>query len=115
MLSASGTTFFWGNGINPYIWCGVGAAIGWLASLMMAGSGRVIVIENVLVGVFGAFIGGEFLATVTGMVGPKDTGFHFSALLLAAGAAVALLFVLRLMRGAVGPMRAGKSRARDRR
>jgi uncharacterized membrane protein YeaQ/YmgE (transglycosylase-associated protein family) len=82
---------------------------------MMAGSGRVVMIENVLVGVFGAFIGGEFLAAVTGMVGPKDTSFHFSALMLAAVTALALLLVLKLMRGAVGPMRAGKSRARDRR
>lgn len=93
----------------------MGAAIGWLTSLMMAGSGRVILIENVLVGVFGAFIGGEFLAAVTGMVEPKDTSFHFSALLLAVGTALALLLVLKLMRGAVGPLRSGKSRARDRR
>lgn len=93
----------------------MGAVIGWLASLMMAGGGRVILIENVLVGVFGAFIGGEFLAAVTGMVEPKDTSFHFSALLLAVGTALALLLVLKLMRGAVGPLRSGKSRPRDRR
>eukprot|EP01034_Spumella_vulgaris_P039168 gene39168-48377_t len=41
------------SGINPYIWCLVGGAIGWLAT-KMAGGGRALLIENVLVGIFGA-------------------------------------------------------------
>lgn len=106
---------FQGNGINPYIWCAVGAVIGWLASLVMAGGGRVVMIENIGVGVFGAFIGGDFLATMTGAVAANDTSFHMVSLLLAAGSALTMLLALKLMRSAVGPMKAGKSRARDRR
>ena len=44
----------------------------------------------------------------------NDTVFSFSSLGLAIGGAVGLVVVLKLMRKAVGPMRASKSKARDR-
>jgi uncharacterized membrane protein YeaQ/YmgE (transglycosylase-associated protein family) len=61
----------------------------------------------VLVGVFGAFIGGEFVAD---MVRGKSTeAFSMSSLGLAAAGAVVMLVLLKVMRGAVGPLRAKKS------
>lgn len=79
----------------------------------MSNGGRTLIIENVLVGVFGAFIGGEFLVAML-TAGPVPEGFRIGSLAVALGTAVVLLFLLKLMRKAVGPLRASKSRTRDR-
>ena len=69
-------------------------------------------IENVAVGVFGAFIGGDFVASmISGSKLVNDKDFRISSLGMAIAGAVVFLIVLRVMRGAVGPMRAGKSKA----
>ncbi len=101
--------------MNPYIWCAVGALIGWAAGLFMAAHGRSVVIENVLVGAFGAFIGGDAIVSLlsTGVVDPKV--FKIGSLGIAIATSVAMLGLLQLMRHAVGPMKNGKSRAKDRR
>jgi uncharacterized membrane protein YeaQ/YmgE (transglycosylase-associated protein family) len=93
--------------MNPVIWCAVGAIVGWLASVAMPVPGLVTRIETVLVGVFGAFIGGEFVAHYVGASTPTS-GFTASAFLLAVGGAIALLALLGVMRKAVGPMRPHK-------
>ncbi len=97
------------NGINPYIWCVVGGVVGWLATLVMGSSDKSVMVENVLVGVFGAFIGGDFLAAQLngGVVNDKD--FRIGSLGLAVGGAVVMLLMLKLMRRMVGPMRAHKA------
>ena len=97
--------------INPFIWCAVGALIGWAATLASPGLGRIGLIESVLVAVFGAFIGGDFLVSMLhgGVVNDKD--FHLTSLAMAIAGAVVMLVALRLMRGAVGPMRGSKSKA----
>jgi uncharacterized membrane protein YeaQ/YmgE (transglycosylase-associated protein family) len=96
------------NGINPYIWCAVGGLLGWLVSLRQVAGGSVVVIENVLVGVFGAFIGGDFIVSMFngGVVNDKD--FHIMSLVIAVAGALGMLLVLRLLRRAVGPLRPGK-------
>lgn len=95
--------------MNPYIWCVVGALLGGLAGLLAKTSDRTIVIENVLVGVFGAYIGGDFVAV---MVNGRLLNHDFSAASLgyAATGAVVSLLLLRLMRRAVGPLRPTKKR-----
>ena len=115
MLSPWSSSISLGHGINTYIWCAVGGAIGWVAGLMASDGGRIVMIENILVGVFGAFIGGDFLVAMVGAVAPKDTDFHMVSLAMAMGGAVTLLLVLKAMRGAVGPMRGSKSKAGQRR
>ena len=102
------------SGINPYIWCLVGAAVGWLAALMMGNAGKTVMIENVLVGVFGAFIGGDFIASQLNGGVVNDTDFRIGWLGLALGGAVVMLVLLRLMRRVVGPMRAHKTPNRRR-
>ena len=86
----------------------VGGVIGWAAGLMMAHGDRVLILENVAVGVFGAFIGGDFVAAMlsTGIV--NDHVFSVRSLGLAIAGAVTLL------RKAVGPLRHGKSPSRRR-
>lgn len=101
--------------INTYIWCAVGAAIGFVLGSMLSKRSRIGRIEEVLVGVFGAFIGGEFVADMLrGPIATSTQGFGVKLILAVAGA-LAMLGLLALMRRSVGPMRNSKSRARDRR
>ena len=78
----------------------------------MRSDGRIVRIEEMLVGVFGAFIGGDFL--LSQLVGPASTGSLVQALGLGLAGAVVMLVLLRVMRGAVGPLQSKKSRARPR-
>lgn len=48
------------------VWLIVGGVVGWLASIVMRTEGEAGVTLNVLVGIFGAFSGGSFLAPLTG-------------------------------------------------
>ena len=102
-----------GKCINVYIWCAIGAFAGWLLSRMMDAPVRSVQIENVLLGMFGAFIGGDFVSVQ--LSGPEiATGFHLSSLLLAVGGAVVMLLLLKLMRKAVGPLKKGRSNQKRR-
>jgi uncharacterized membrane protein YeaQ/YmgE (transglycosylase-associated protein family) len=103
------------HSINSYIWCAVGALLGGVAGLSAAPLARVVIVENVLVGMFGAFIGGDFLVDMFGSLRAGDSGFHIGSLGVAIAAAIGLLFVLHVMRRAVGPMRASRSKAGQRR
>lgn len=75
---------------------------------------RVVIIENVLVGMFGAFIGGDFVAAQFNGGVINDKVFTFGGLALAAAGGVLMLLALALMRRVVGPMRNSKSRAQKR-
>jgi len=92
----------------------VGGVVGWLAGLMMASGNRIVILENVAVGVFGAFIGGDFLASM--LHGPlvNDKVFSARSLAYALLGAGTLLLALRAMRAAVGPLRDRKSAVRQR-
>ena len=80
---------------------------------MMTAPARSAQIENILIGMFGAFIGGEFVsAQISGAA--VATGFHLSSLMLAIVGAVVLLLLLKLMRKLVGPMQKGKSSQKKR-
>lgn len=102
-----------GKSINVYIWCAIGAFAGWLATRMMNAPARSAQIENIFIGMFGAFIGGEFVSVqINGDAVAK--GFHISSLMLSVGGAAVLLLLLKLMRQVVGPMKKSKSNARKR-
>lgn len=92
--------------MNPLVWCVAGAVAGWIAGGMMPAPGLARRVENVLVGVFGAFIGGEFLASFV----DGAPGFRVSSLALAVGGAAVMLVMLALMRRAVGPLQSRKAR-----
>ena len=81
---------------------------------MMKSGGRTLLVENILVGVFGAFAGGDFLVSMLNHGVVDDKTFSMRSLAFAVAGAVALLLVLRLVRSAVGPLRAGKRKPRGR-
>ncbi len=99
--------------INPFIWCAIGAAIGWLSTRMTKTPSGTAVIENVLVSMFGAFIGGDFVAAQFNG-GVVATTFTVPGMVLAVVSAVVILLLLKLMRKLVGPQRNGKSNSRKR-
>lgn len=89
------------------IWIVVGGIAGWLASLVVEGTGLGI-IGDVLVGVVGAIPGGVILsALLPGQVG--FTGFNLTSFLVAFLGAVVLLLVVRAVSGG---RRFGRRRAR---
>jgi uncharacterized membrane protein YeaQ/YmgE (transglycosylase-associated protein family) len=80
----------------------------------MGSRGTVARLEEIGVGVFGAFIGGEFVASL--LLAPAAIAGAFRAPALGTGIAGALvmLLLLRSMRKAVGPLRNGRSALRKR-
>jgi uncharacterized membrane protein YeaQ/YmgE (transglycosylase-associated protein family) len=102
-----------GKFINPYIWCAVGALVGFLLGEKKADDQKLGVIENILVGVFGAFIGGDLIVSQLNHGLIDDKIFKFGSLLWAIGGAVGAIMLLRLLRRAVGPMRVAKKRKDD--
>jgi len=92
----------------------VGALVGWLAWVLAQSGGRTLLIENILVGVFGAFVGGDFLVALLNNGVVDDKVFKMGSLVYAVVAAVVMLLILKLLRHAVGPMKAGKKKARAR-
>jgi uncharacterized membrane protein YeaQ/YmgE (transglycosylase-associated protein family) len=80
--------------INLLVWIIVGGIAGWLASLLVQGTGMGIV-GDVIVGIVGAFIGGFVLSLLLpGTFGL--TGFNLGSLIVAFIGAVVLLLVVRL-------------------
>ncbi len=77
---------------------------------MKGNATRTTRIEDVLVGVFGAFIGAEFVSGMLHAKGTPDFGFGAKFGLAVVGAVVALGLLI-LMRRSVGPLRPGKKRA----
>jgi uncharacterized membrane protein YeaQ/YmgE (transglycosylase-associated protein family) len=102
------------NGINPYIWCVVGVVLGGLACLLSGTREKILVLENLGVGVFGTFIGGDFVAAMFNHGAAADKGLTMGTIALAVAGGVVALALLRLMQRAVGPMQRSKApRRRD--
>ncbi|MDB5750125.1 MAG: hypothetical protein JWP65_546 [Ramlibacter sp.] len=76
----------------------------------MGSNGKTVRIEEICVGIFGAFIGGEFLPSVLSETGTVAPGFSGMALMTGVAGAAVMLVLLKLMRRTVGPMRDSKSR-----
>lgn len=86
--------------------------MGLVAALMAKDAGRILMLESIGVGIFGAFIGGDFMVAMvtSGVVDPKV--FSMRALLFALAGAGLMLVLLKLMRRAVGPLRVSKPKPR---
>jgi uncharacterized membrane protein YeaQ/YmgE (transglycosylase-associated protein family) len=95
--------------ITSIIWCVVGAALGLLWASMAAGGTNALRIENALVGIFGAFIGGEFVAAQLRSA-TAEPGFTVLALGLSVAGAIGMLVALAMLRKAVGPQGPHKRR-----
>lgn len=102
------------NGINPYIWCVVGVVLGGLACLLAGTREKILVLENLGVGVFGTFIGGDFVAAMFNHGPAADKGLSMGTVGMAIAGGVVALVLLRLMQRVVGPMHRSKApRRRD--
>ena len=80
--------------INLIIWLVAGAAIGWVASMVMRTNAQQGTILNIVVGVIGAMIGGFLFGSST----INQNVFNVTALLVSLGGAVVLLAVVNLVR-----------------
>ncbi len=83
--------------VNLILWIILGAAAGWIASMIMKRDAQMGALENIIVGIVGALLGG-FLFNLLGL--PGDTGFNFWTLLVAVTGSVVLLFLLGVFRRA---------------
>ena len=80
---------------DTYLWILIGALAGWGAGTLLGTEGKVQRIEELLVGMFGAFSAAELWLAVSG---PRAAGFSLSAMFAAIAGAAVLLFVLRSFR-----------------
>jgi uncharacterized membrane protein YeaQ/YmgE (transglycosylase-associated protein family) len=76
-------------------WIVLGLVAGWLAGLVMKGSGYGI-LGDIVVGIVGALIGG-FIASALGM--GDVTGLNIGSIVIAFVGACILIFVLRMFSG----------------
>jgi uncharacterized membrane protein YeaQ/YmgE (transglycosylase-associated protein family) len=87
--------------VDALIWVLVGGAAGFLASLVVRGTGMGL-LGDIIVGIIGAFLGGlvlsNLLPTVFAFTG-GFTGFNLGSLIVAFIGAVILLLVVRLFTG----------------
>ncbi len=76
-------------------WIIVGGIAGWLASLVVRGTGLGL-LGDIIVGIVGAFIGGLLLSLIGG---PTFTGFNIWSLVVAFIGAVVLLLIVKAVNG----------------
>ena len=79
--------------INLIIWLVAGAAIGWIASMVMHTNAQQGTILNIVVGVIGAMIGGFLFGAST----INQSVFSVTALLVSLVGAVVLLAIVNLV------------------
>jgi uncharacterized membrane protein YeaQ/YmgE (transglycosylase-associated protein family) len=76
-------------------WIVVGLIAGWLAGLIMRGSGFGL-IGNIIVGVVGGLLGG-WIASSLLHIGPGMSGINLGSILIAFLGAVVLILLMRLL------------------
>ncbi|HEU5349183.1 MAG TPA: GlsB/YeaQ/YmgE family stress response membrane protein [Ktedonobacterales bacterium] len=81
--------------VNILVWIIVGGIAGWLASLVVQGTG-LGVIGDILVGIVGALIGGFVVSLILPGTFNFD-GFNFGSLIIAFIGAVILLLILKAL------------------
>jgi uncharacterized membrane protein YeaQ/YmgE (transglycosylase-associated protein family) len=80
------------------IWFAFGIVLGLLAWKMGDGRNTTKLIEDVLVGVFGAVVGGELLVPAVVGQARADDGLHFSTFVIGIGVAILALAALHMFR-----------------
>ena len=98
------------SAMGPYVFCAVGAILGWIASRMTQPQGFVPLVEAIAVGIFGAFAGGEFLPAVVAAAPAPGQGLTGLAVAMAVVGSFVGLILLGVMRKAVGPMKPHKNK-----
>ena len=78
------------------LWIVFGGLVGWIGSMIMNTNGQQGIVLNIVVGVIGAVLGG-FIMQFFGMGGVS--GFNLYSFGVAILGAVALLYIVKLVRG----------------
>ncbi len=81
--------------INFITWLIFGALAGWVASIITGKNRKMGALANIVIGIFGAFVGAGILNTL-GISVPQ--GFSLLGFLVAVGGAVILILAMRLVR-----------------
>jgi len=81
--------------MNFIVWIIFGALAGWVASIITGKNRKMNGVANVVVGIFGAFVGAGIMNTL-GMEVPQ--GFTLLGFLVAVGGAVLLIIATNLIR-----------------
>ena len=76
-------------------WIILGLIAGWLAGVLVKGSGYGVV-EDIVLGILGALVGG---AITSSLMGVDITGFNLESLLVAVLGAIVVIFIARLISG----------------
>jgi len=76
-------------------WIIFGALAGWIASILTGKNRKMGAVANIVIGIFGAFVGAGIMSTL-GMNVP--VGFTLTGFLVAVGGAVLLIFATNLIR-----------------
>ena len=84
--------------MNFIIWLIVGGIIGWLASIVMKTNGQQGMFLNVVVGIFGAMLGGWVISPLVGIGTINQDNFSMPALLVSFFGAVILLAIVNFFR-----------------
>lgn len=85
--------------MNILIWLVVGGLVGWLASKVMNTDDQQGIVLNVVVGIVGALLGGWVLSPVLGISTINQNNFSIASLLVSFAGSVALLAIVKLVRG----------------
>jgi len=85
--------------MNFLIWLVIGGVVGWVASMIMGTNAQQGMFLNVVVGIVGALLAGWFISPLVGISTINQDAFSVGALLVSLAGAVALLFVVKLVRG----------------
>jgi len=80
---------------NFIIWLIFGALAGWVASIITGKNRKMGAVANIVIGIFGAFVGAGIMNTL-GLSVPQ--GFSLMGFLVAVGGAVILIIATRLIR-----------------
>ena len=83
------------------IWLVVGGLIGWIASLIMGTDAQQGIVQNIVVGIVGAFVAGRVLTPLLGIGTLNQGNFSFPALLVSLVGAVILIAIVNLFRRGV--------------
>ena len=80
--------------MNFIIWIIFGALAGWVASILTGKNRKMGAVANIVIGIFGAFVGAGIMNTL-GLDVP--TGFTLMGFLVAVGGAVLLILAMGLI------------------
>src|SRR5258707_12587726 len=79
-------------------WIILGLIAGWLAGVLVKGSGYGVV-GDIVLGILGALVGGAITSTLMGV---DITGFNLESVLVAVLGAIVVIFIARLISGSAG-------------